>query len=59
MAVIACTCGTWDARHEDICARNNPPSLCPWCSQWHSADDDLCPAIPDEPVGIPESEIAA
>lgn len=22
---------------------------CPWCGGWHSADDDLCPAMPIEP----------
>ena len=22
---------------------------CPWCDQWHSADDDICEAWPVEP----------
>lgn len=22
---------------------------CPWCGQWHSVDDDICPAWPVAP----------
>lgn len=27
---------------------------CPWCDGWHSADDDLCPAMPIEPTDQPD-----
>ncbi|MGW8936019.1 hypothetical protein [Gordonia terrae] len=27
---------------------------CPWCDQWHSADDDVCGAWPVEPSEAPE-----
>ncbi|MGW0039857.1 hypothetical protein [Gordonia sp. NPDC003376] len=33
---------------------------CPWCSGWHSADDDLCPfltAVPADGAEIHEEDI--
>lgn len=45
-------------RHIRICtfggSRTEPAEYtelirCPWCDEWHSADDAICPAWPAEP----------
>lgn len=35
--------------HPDFYAEDDEPISCPWCEAWHSADDDLCPAMPIAP----------